>query len=411
MKMVKQRKFQIKACAAAAALCVVGSAHADTDNSVTLYGIADVGLMYLSHSTPELNGGMSNGHQISLTNSGYSPSLWGIKGVEDLGGGFKAQFNLESGISMVNGGFDNPGDNKGLFNRVADVGISGNFGKVMAGLQFSPFFELIYDLDPRDSSMFGSMLVPVSEQTLAAATFMPNSVSYTSPSFGGFQLSGLYALGGVAGSFSTGRAWSVAAKYSTGTLLIGAAYIDVNNADDVALATANPLYAINSRAWTVGASYKFGGLTGKASFANFKANSLSPLLAGLLVPPNTPSGTSLNTSVNVYSGGVDYFVLPYLDVNAGIYYQQDRVNSGGRSITGAIGTQFFLSKRTSLYAQLGFVNNKCAGDGVCLGSGLSVENAGSGTGGMQGAGTVGSMGLGLPPGTTVGANIGIRTTF
>jgi hypothetical protein len=160
MKMVKQRKFQIKACAAAAALCVVGSAHADTDNSVTLYGIADVGLMYLSHSTPELNGGMSNGHQISLTNSGYSPSLWGIKGVEDLGGGFKAQFNLESGISMVNGGFDNPGDNKGLFNRVADVGISGNFGKVMAGLQFSPFFELIYDLDPRDSSMFGSMLVP-----------------------------------------------------------------------------------------------------------------------------------------------------------------------------------------------------------------------------------------------------------
>ncbi|NMM02789.1 porin [Paraburkholderia sp. RP-4-7] len=402
MKMAKRRKFPIKACVAAAALCAAGAANAD-DSSVTLYGIADAGLMYLSHSTPAFNGGTGAGREFQLTNSGYSPSLWGLKGTEDLGGGLKAEFKLESGINLANGGFDNPGGNNGLFNRTADVGLSGGFGKVMAGLQLSPFFEMIFDLDPRGTSEFGSMLIPVSENSLIAAIFMPNAVTYTSPNIAGFQFAALYSLGGVAGSFQTGRAYSVGAKYTNGTLLVGAAYINVNNAADSALASVGELYPANVRAYTAGASYKFGGLTAKASFANFKANSVP-------VSVDPALANSTNTSVNIYSGGVDYFALPDLDLNAGVYYQQDRVNSGGHSVMGAIGTQFFLSKRTSLYAQVGVVNNTCARDGVCLGSGLSVESGGSGVGGLQGLGTA-AEGLGLPPGTTVGADVGIRMTF
>jgi hypothetical protein len=88
----------------------------------------------------------------------------------------------------------------------------------------------------------------------------------------------------------------------------------------------------NVRAYTVGASYKFGDLTAKASFANFKANSVP-------VSVDPALANSTNTSVNMYSGGVDYFALPYLDLNAGVYYQQDRVNPGGHSVMGAIGTQ------------------------------------------------------------------------
>ena len=399
--MAKQGKFPIKACVAAAALCAAGAANAD--GSVTLYGIADAGLMYLSHSTPEFNGGTGTGHVFQLTNAGDSPSLWGLKGIEDLGGGLKAEFNLESGINLANGGYDNPGGNNGLFNRIADVGLSGGFGTVMAGLQISPFFYTIYALDPRNAGEFGSILTPVSENSLIASVFMPNAVSYTSPDIGGFQAAGLFAFGGVAGSFQTGRAWSVNGRYTNGTFLAGAAYISANNAADNALASIGSLYPINVRAYTAGVSYKFGGLTAKAAFANFKANSVpvsvDPALADLT-----------NTSVNIYSGGFDYFALPDLDLNAGVYYQQDRVNSGGHSVMGAIGTQFFLSKRTSLYAQVGLVNNTCAHDGVCLGSGLSVESGGSGVGGLQGLGLA-AENLGLPPGTTVGANVGIRTTF
>ncbi|WP_321922005.1 porin [Paraburkholderia guartelaensis] len=401
MKMAKQWKWPLKAGVAAAALCAASAAYAD--GSVTLYGIADVGFMYLSHSTPEFNGSTGTGHVFQLTNAGYSPSLWGLTGKEDLGGGVQAEFKLESGINLANGGFDNPGGNNGLFNRIAEVGLSGDFGKVMAGLQISPFFNIIYALDPRGAGEFGSILTPVSENSLIAAVFMPNAVSYTSPDIGGFQAAGLFALGGVAGSFQTGRAWSVSARYTNGTFLAAAAYISANNAADSALASVGELYPINVRAYTAGMSYKFGGLIAKAAFANFKANSVP-------VSVNPALMYSTNTSVNVYSGGFDYFPLPYLDVNAGVYYQQDRVNSGGHSVMGAIGSQFFLSKRTSLYAQVGLVNNTCAHNGVCLGSGLSVESGGSGVGGLQGLGLA-AEGLGLPPGTTVGANVGIRTTF
>ncbi|MFB9126087.1 porin [Paraburkholderia dipogonis] len=390
-------KMTIRSTVVASVLCVAGAAHAQ--GSVTLYGIADAGVMYLSHTTPGLNDSKGTGHQFSMTNSGYSPSIWGLSGSEDLGGGLKATFKLESGISLANGGYDNPGANNGLFNRTAEVGLSSRFGTVTAGLQFSPFFLTVYELDPRGFSEFGSMVTPMIDNSLIAALFMPNAVSYTSPDISGFQFAGLFGFGGVAGNFQNGRSWSVSAKYTNGTFLAGAAYISVNNAADASLASVGGLYPANVRAYTAGASYKFGGLTVKAAFTNFKANSA----------PVTNSST--DTSVNVYSGGADWFVLPYLDLNGGVYYQQDRVHSGSHSITAALGMQYFLSKRTALYAQVGLVNNKCSANGQCLGSGLTVESAGSGVGGLQGNIGSAAAGAGLPPGTTFGGNVGIRVMF
>jgi len=396
METASIRKISLKAGVVAAALCAGGVAHAQS--SVTLYGIADAGLMYQSHATG------NTGRQFSMTNAGYSPSLFGITGIEDLGGGLKATFKLESGIDLSNGGFDNPGGSKGLFNRIADVGLtSERYGTVLAGLQISPFFNMIYDLDPRSSAEFGSMLTPVIDNSLIAALFMPNAITYTSPDMGGFQVAGMFGLGGVPGNFRAGRSWSVSGKYTNGALLIGAGYISVNNASDAALGAMDSLFLANVRAWTAGASYKFGTVTVKASFANFKSNSVPAALDPALT-------YSTDSSVNVYSGGVDWFALPYLDLNAGVYYQQDRVHSGNRSITAAFGSQFFLSKRTALYAQVGFVNNKCSADGACLGSGISVESEGSAVGGLTGLGTA-AAGLGFPPGTTVGANVGIRVMF
>ncbi|MFB9126079.1 porin [Paraburkholderia dipogonis] len=63
------RNFPLNAGVVAAALCAAGAAQAQS--SVTLYGIADAGLMYLSRTTPGANG---TGRQFSVTNSGYSPS-------------------------------------------------------------------------------------------------------------------------------------------------------------------------------------------------------------------------------------------------------------------------------------------------------------------------------------------------
>ncbi|MFB9126080.1 porin [Paraburkholderia dipogonis] len=176
-------------------------------------------------------------------------------GTEDLGGGLKASFKLESGIDLSNGGFDNPGGGHGLFNRIATVALSSDrFLEVTAGLQISLFFETIFDLDPRSAAQMGSILVPVVDNSMIAGLFMPNSVMYKSPSLDGFQVSGLFGLGAVPGDFQEGRSWSVSGKYTNGTLLVAASYIDVNNAGDATLGALNAIYLANVRAWTAGAT-------------------------------------------------------------------------------------------------------------------------------------------------------------
>jgi predicted porin len=55
---------------------------------------------------------------------------WGLKGVEDLGGGYATIFKLENGFNSANGQFNNNG---ALFGREAWVGLTGPFGGLQAG--------------------------------------------------------------------------------------------------------------------------------------------------------------------------------------------------------------------------------------------------------------------------------------
>src|ERR1700761_1188097 len=104
-----------KALLAAALMSAGVIAHAQS--SVTLYGRLDAGVEY--------NSGLPNANYNGSTScwrleSGdWGTSLWGMKGVEDLGGGNKALFQLEGSFSTVNG--TGPGGG-GLFNRWATVG-------------------------------------------------------------------------------------------------------------------------------------------------------------------------------------------------------------------------------------------------------------------------------------------------
>src|SRR5262249_25917387 len=78
-------------CGAALALAT-GSAAAQP--SVTLYGVADTFVQYLD------NGGT---HSVSERSGGSTGSLFGLKGSEDLGGGLKANFDVETGFNINNG--------------------------------------------------------------------------------------------------------------------------------------------------------------------------------------------------------------------------------------------------------------------------------------------------------------------
>ncbi len=113
--------------------CAVGtfavSAHAQS--SVTLYGSIDAGITYANNV-----GGKSVWQQGS---GNLSNNYFGLRGAEDLGGGLKAIFMMESGFDLNNGGFHNSDD---MFNHQAFVGLKSDaYGTVTLGRQYDSTSE------------------------------------------------------------------------------------------------------------------------------------------------------------------------------------------------------------------------------------------------------------------------------
>lgn len=343
------------------ALLVSGLAHAQS--SVTLFGIIDGGLLYTNKTLDASTGGNA-GKQFSLIDGGSSYSQFGILGTEDLGGGLQAKFKIQSGISMANGGFAHCNGN--LFGCEAWISLNSNYGELKTGLQFSPFFLALYASDPRNMSFFGSSGVHLVDNLIGTSIFSPSAVSYTSPELFGLQASLLYSFGGQPGDFQAGRQYSASVTYKHAGLMINGAIFDSNTGG----ANATPIPTnLAAEGRTIGAAYKFGSVTAKVSFVNYK-------VAG-----------SFNS--NVYGGGVSWFVTPALDLDCGVWYTSDKNNTTNHSFMAGIGSSYFVSKRTMLYAQVASVNNHGAMD-----TGLSVNGALYGT-----------------RGTTVGAIVGIQHSF
>lgn len=348
------------------AISITFSVIAHAQSSVTLYGIADVGLLYTS-KTRSPDTGQNAGSQLSIADGTYAPSLFGLSGIEDIGGGVKVEFKLESGFQVATGGIGNSNGN--VFGRQAYLGLSGNFGEVKAGLQFSPFFLPVYGVDPRAFSQFGSGILMYVDNVIATGIFAPNAVSYTSPDIHGLQGSVLLSLGGVAGDFQNGRQYSASLKYDNGTVLVSASYFNANPSTGSALMTPAPTQLpVSFAGRQLGASYKIGSLTAAASFVGYRV------------------GDVVN---NVYGGGFNYLATPALDLNAGVWYEQQSHYSTNHSLLTGIGATYSLSRQTAVYAQVAVVTNHGS-----MKTGLSINNA-----------------LYGPTGTTTGLNLGIRHTF
>ncbi|WP_186102589.1 porin [Burkholderia gladioli] len=342
-------------------LAFTGSAQAQT--SVTLYGVLDASILYTSKSLSQTTG-QNTGRSFAFADSGTTASRIGLQGREDLGGGLRAIFVLESGINTGNGGFNISNGN--FFGRQAWVGLDSPYGTAKAGLQIAPFVLAAIDLDPRAASLFGTSAVSHVDDVLATGLFTPNAVSYTSPRIVGLQGRVLYGFGNVAGSSNAGRIYSGSVDYRNGGLLIDAAIYDGSSGS----ATVTPIpttVAFEGR--LIGAAYRFGPVTVKASFINYK-------VAGA-------------RNDDLYSAGAEFRPTPALTLNAGIHYSHDRNDSSNHSVLTSAGAEYSLSKRTLVYTQVALVSNHGA-----MRTGLAV-----------------SGGLFEPAGTALGADIGIRHQF
>ncbi|WP_408734362.1 porin [Paraburkholderia bannensis] len=352
-------------CAAAitGTTCLILSGFARAQSSVTLYGSLDASIIYTSKSLNSATG-KNGGHTFAFADAGSSASFIGLKGVEDLGGGLRALFTLESGIDTGTGGFNISNGN--FWGRQAWVGLDSPYGTAKAGLQYSPFVLAAINLDPRSASLFGTSAVNYVDNVLGTGLFTPNAVSYTSPRIAGLQASALYGLGNVAGSFNAGRIYSAGIDYRRGGLLIDAAIYDGNGGS----ATVTPVPStLEFEGRMIGAGYSFGQVSVKGSFTNYK-------VAG-----------SFNN--DVYSGGFELYPTPAVTLNAGNQYTRDRNDSSNHSILTSAGAQYALSKQTSVYTQFAMVNNH--GD---MKTGIAVSGA-----------------TYQPAGTTYGIDVGVRHRF
>lgn len=259
----------LRAIAVVAPLALSTSTHAQSN--VTLYGLVDTGIDYASNVVNASNGSIvpgSGGHVFQAVSGVPIGSHWGLLGNEDLGGGLKTVFRLESGFNAVNGSLSATNT---LFSRNAFVGVSSTqYGTLTFGKQWDAIVDVVEPLTLNGNLGGWYFSHPNDVDNTDNGFSINNDIKYTSPSFDGFKFEGHYSFGGQAGQFSNNAAYGGGASYSIGDFSAGIAYLRVNN-PEVAVAGyqsgggyVNEVYgnalaeARSQGILAVGASYQFG---------------------------------------------------------------------------------------------------------------------------------------------------------
>ncbi|MCF0254541.1 MAG: porin, partial [Duodenibacillus sp.] len=203
---------------AAASLCC-GAASAA---SVTLYGIADLGLTY-NHYDHKGDAGKS--HTFSMESGQKNGSRWGLKGVEELGDGWTVGFVLEGGFNADDGTI---GQNSRVFGRESQIFIDGPYGKIGFGRVGAISTDAgSYGLSDKINSFgtgWGNDQVIGSSHTVFASKplRLDNSITYVSPEFYGLKLHAQYSMkndskaDGTENKSDSDRYGALAATYQNG---------------------------------------------------------------------------------------------------------------------------------------------------------------------------------------------------
>lgn len=336
-----------KSLIALAVLAASGAAMAQS--SVTLYGVADAGVTYLNGA--DNWSGVTSGNNLT--------SRLGFRGVEDLGGGLKANFVLEGGFNLDNGdgasGYAGAKAGEGFqFKRRSTVGLSGGFGEVRMGRELTAAFNATARYDVFGSVGIGQSrlwadggVVDASANATAVTTNqrISNALTYVSPDFSGFKFGLNYGFGETTASNSDSGYLGAGLTYDNGPLSLGLGLERLNNG-------ANSVAASDIDAWSLGGSYDFGVVK---LLGGYRASTVDRAAGenkrnGAYVAVTAPVGPGLvrasyNRYENKYNGGKD---------------KADQF---------AVGYVYGLSKRTSVYGTYAYIKNKDGANLYNLGSG------------------------------------------
>jgi predicted porin len=181
--------MSIRRSAAAATLALACSPAAFAQSSVNLYGVLDVFAGRITNSLPDSSTTVVGG-------GGLQTSFFGVRGSEDLGGGLRAVFAIES-FMQVDTGASARFPNDLFWSRSAWVGLAGSsWGQLTLGRNTTPYFLATILFNPLvDSFVVGPMITHTFRGNLQGDTGMGNSLRWTSPNWGGFRADLLYSMG------------------------------------------------------------------------------------------------------------------------------------------------------------------------------------------------------------------------
>jgi predicted porin len=400
--MILKKTFVLTVLATASSIALA-------QTSLQLYGLVDAGVTHVT--------GLAQGSFTQLNSGIMEGSRWGLRGNEDIGGGYRAIFTLESRVEVDTGGISNrtasgsqlpdrvsqaallglPGglqpavtavaaqigagvgvnlNPAATFDRQAYVGLVTPFGAFLGGRQYTPAYEVIATFDTMHAE---------SALSLGQVASVPSGVDIRLSNAGAYRIqkgpftaSVMVAAG--EGSATTGRMWGLMATYKVDAFSIGFGHN----------ARRNELDQDSLETTVVGAS------------ANIGPGLLSGVIG--LVKDDNPSGLStiaatLTPSIGaVFASAVQGAYVTALRQNARVFHVGYRIPFGPNTISVAynkyddrlpaqadvqsygVAYTYALSKRTDLNAVLARFDNSGLGQAAPGGGGyLGGVTASAGT--------------------------------
>jgi predicted porin len=357
-----------------ALLAVSSIGLAQAQSSVTIYGILDVGYIGTNYRGTA-GDATAKQNTNAIGNNAETSSRLGFKGVEDLGGGTSAFFTVETGLNPTNATVST------FNNRQSFVGLKQNgLGQFALGTQNTPIHNAVAVTDPgQQNNMMGNAIFATTPQangnsgagnytgsTSSSGTSdaytvrVSNALTVTSDKFAGFTATGLYVANNTnqtqtsstTGGQTNYNGWGLGVNYEWQKLLLTANYQALkSNLSASTLANPTPALWTTASGGTntqdnqtyVAATYDFGILKAYAQYINRRAT---------------------DTLNNGYWGqrkaeqiGVRGFFTPRIEGWASAGLGKTTAFGAGQPTANfnayQLGSNYWLSKRTNLYAIYG----------------------------------------------------------
>jgi len=355
-----------KSLVALAALAVSGAAMAQA----TIYGRTDIGY---GVKASQMGTGGTGAKQLGIMDGGNAGSRIGFRGTEDLGGGMKAHFVTEQGISPTNGAlfgvrtatagtqYDGYAASTGQFdagsagaysqgtNRQTYLGLEGGFGTIRVGYQYTTIYEIstLSGFTNTSEGIAGGNVAHLWGSGAAGGT-RANGIAYISPKLAGAWTVGLQ-MGSGAGREST--EWGTAATNTASTRTLDkqsrtSLHVDYNSGP-LRAALGYTTYNVDLSGTTAGAATT----TPVASTVNtFNVYGALSSAGAAAVAGNTTYTTNMTQLAGSYNFGM---LKAGVTINSGAKTATSGPANGTQAATTAAGTYNFASRALSVSMPMG----------------------------------------------------------